>query len=108
VERAYRKLRFARLMQRPGCVLGGPAVAACGGDLSLPWLPPRVVRHAQATGCRIFGFALRLGQATQAVAAVEVPQLLERALLDRVARFLRPNRTGPCCEQRETDAHRRR
>ena len=38
------------------------------------------------------------GQATQAV-AVEVLQLLERALLNRAARFLRPNRTGPCCEQ---------
>jgi hypothetical protein len=50
----------------------------------------------------------RSGHAPQAVAAVEVPQLLERALLDRAACFLRPNRTGPCCEQRETDPHRRR
>jgi hypothetical protein len=29
-----RKVRFARLMQRPGRVLGGPVVrAACGGNL---------------------------------------------------------------------------
>jgi hypothetical protein len=40
VERPDRKVRFARLMHRPVRVLGGPAVrAACGSDLSLPWLP---------------------------------------------------------------------
>jgi hypothetical protein len=37
-------VRFARLMQRRGRVLGGPAVrAASGGHLSLSWPPPRVV-----------------------------------------------------------------
>src|SRR5688572_13823157 len=37
-------MRFARLIHRPGRVLGGPAVrAACSGDLSLPWLPRRVL-----------------------------------------------------------------
>jgi hypothetical protein len=36
VERPGRKVRFARLMHRPGRVLGGPAVrAAYGGNLSL-------------------------------------------------------------------------
>jgi hypothetical protein len=62
----------------------------------------------RVTGCRTFGVALAVRARAQAVAAVEVPQLLERVLLDRAACFLRPNRTGPCCEQRETDAHRRR
>jgi hypothetical protein len=37
-------MRFARLIQRPVRVLGGPSArAACGGHLSLPWLPTRVV-----------------------------------------------------------------
>ena len=44
VERPGRKVRFARLMQRPVCVLGGPAVRdACSGNLSLPRPPLRVV-----------------------------------------------------------------
>jgi hypothetical protein len=45
VVRPRRKVRFARLIQRPVRVLGGPAVgAASGGNLSLPCLPPTVVR----------------------------------------------------------------
>jgi hypothetical protein len=37
---------FARLMHRHGRVLGGYAVrAACGGNLSLVWLPRRVARY---------------------------------------------------------------
>jgi hypothetical protein len=37
-------VRFARLIHRRVRDLGGPAVrAAYGGNLSLPWLPPRVV-----------------------------------------------------------------
>jgi hypothetical protein len=46
VVRPRRKVRFARLMHRPGRVLGGPAVRAAGGggDLSLPWLPLTVLR----------------------------------------------------------------
>jgi hypothetical protein len=44
VERPRRKERFARLIHRRVRVLGGPAVrAACGGNLSLPWLLLRVV-----------------------------------------------------------------
>jgi hypothetical protein len=46
VVRPRRAVRFARLMQRPGRDLGGPAArAAYGGNLSLTWLPPRVVRR---------------------------------------------------------------
>jgi hypothetical protein len=46
VERPGRVVRFVRLMQRPVRVRGGPAVrAACGGDLSLPWLPLTVLRY---------------------------------------------------------------
>jgi hypothetical protein len=55
----------------------------------------------------MFGFALGSGQATQAGAAVEVPELLEHALLDRAARS-QAEPYGPWCEQRGTDAHRRR
>jgi hypothetical protein len=45
VERPRRMVRFARLIQRHGRDLGGPtARAASGGNPSLPWLPPRVVR----------------------------------------------------------------
>ena len=39
-----RKVRFARLIQRPVRVLGGPAArAACGGNLSPSWRPLGVV-----------------------------------------------------------------
>jgi hypothetical protein len=39
VERPRRVVRFARLIQRPGRVLGGPTVrAAFGGNRILPWL----------------------------------------------------------------------
>jgi hypothetical protein len=49
VERALGKVRFARLIHSGARVLGGPAVrAACGGSLSLSWLPPRVVRTGTA------------------------------------------------------------
>jgi hypothetical protein len=44
---AHPAVRFARLIQRPVRVLGGPIVrAAFGGNLSLPWLPHRVITHA--------------------------------------------------------------
>ena len=52
VERPGRKVRFARLIHRPGRVLGGPVVrAACGGNLSLILWPRRVVprRHRAGT-----------------------------------------------------------
>jgi hypothetical protein len=43
-----RKVRFARLIDRPVHILGVPAVrAACGGNLSLTWLPRRVVWQDQ-------------------------------------------------------------
>jgi hypothetical protein len=52
-------MRFARLTHRRGRDLGGPAVrAACGGNLSLPWWPRRVVwqtkgmQPASAVGAR--------------------------------------------------------
>jgi hypothetical protein len=49
VERLRRMVRFARLIHRRGRDLGGPAVrAACGGNLSLPWLPRREVRLTEA------------------------------------------------------------
>jgi hypothetical protein len=42
--RPGRKVRFARLIHRPVRVLGGPSVrVAFGANLSLPWLPRRVV-----------------------------------------------------------------
>ena len=42
--RPGRKVRFARLMDRPVRDLGGPAVrAAAAGNLSLLWSPRRVV-----------------------------------------------------------------
>jgi hypothetical protein len=48
VERPRRKVRFARLIQRRGRDLGGPTVrAACGGNLSLTWLPLGVVPQYQ-------------------------------------------------------------
>jgi hypothetical protein len=48
VVRPGRKVRFARSIHRPVRVLGGPAVrAACGGTLSLTWLPRRVVPEGQ-------------------------------------------------------------
>jgi hypothetical protein len=47
VERPGRKVRFARLIQRRGRVLGGPSArAASGGNLSLTWLPPTVMLDA--------------------------------------------------------------
>jgi hypothetical protein len=43
VERALGKVRFARLIHSGARVLGGPAArAACGGNLSLTWLPRSV------------------------------------------------------------------
>jgi hypothetical protein len=43
VVRTGRVVRFARLIQRPVRVLGGPSArAAYGGNLSLSWLPRRV------------------------------------------------------------------
>jgi hypothetical protein len=49
VERPRRAVRFARLMHRRVRVLGGPTVrAASGGNLSLAWLLPTVVRRDQA------------------------------------------------------------
>jgi hypothetical protein len=49
VERPRRKVRFARLIQQRGRVVGVPAVrAAYGGDLNLPWLPRTVVWAAGA------------------------------------------------------------
>jgi hypothetical protein len=51
VERALGKVRFARLIHSGARVLGGPAVrAASGGNLSLPWLPLRVMPYEQAGG----------------------------------------------------------
>jgi hypothetical protein len=45
VVRPRRKVRFARLIDRRDRALGGPTVrAAFGGNLSLTWLPRRVVR----------------------------------------------------------------
>jgi hypothetical protein len=42
VERPRRVVRFARLIHRRVGVLGGPSArAACGGNVSLPWLPGR-------------------------------------------------------------------
>jgi hypothetical protein len=53
-------VRFARLMQRRGRVLGGPSArAASGGNLSLPWLPRRVVRQDRG---RLDMFAAVLGR----------------------------------------------
>ena len=47
VERTRRAVRFARLIDRRVRDLGGPAARATfGGNLSLPWLLRRVVRHA--------------------------------------------------------------
>jgi len=37
VERPGRVVRFARLIHRPGGVLGGPAVRPACGNLNLPW-----------------------------------------------------------------------
>jgi hypothetical protein len=52
VERPGRKVRFARLIHRPGRTLGGPAVrAAFGSNLSLPWLLLRVVPQAYRGPC---------------------------------------------------------
>jgi hypothetical protein len=49
VVRPRRVVRFARLIHRRVRVLGGPSVrAASGGNLSLPWLPHRVVWLIQA------------------------------------------------------------
>ncbi len=49
VVRPRRKERFARSIHRRGRDLGGPSVrAACGGSLSLSWLPRRVVPQVQA------------------------------------------------------------
>ena len=46
VERALGKVRFAQLIHSGARVLGGPAVrAACGGSLSLTWLPLNVAGH---------------------------------------------------------------
>jgi hypothetical protein len=45
-------MRFARLIQTPG--RGGAAArAAYGGNLSLSWLPPRVVRFARLIDRRV-------------------------------------------------------
>jgi hypothetical protein len=45
MERPRRVVRFARLIQWPVGDLRGPSVrAACGGDLSLLWLPLTVLR----------------------------------------------------------------
>jgi hypothetical protein len=45
VERPRRKVRFARLMQRRVRAFGQPSAgAAFGGNLSLAWLLPTVVR----------------------------------------------------------------
>jgi hypothetical protein len=48
-ERLRRAVRFARLIQRRGCVLGGPAGCAAPAAISSrPWLPRRVVPHNTA------------------------------------------------------------
>jgi hypothetical protein len=46
MERPRRAVRFARLIHRRGRDLGGPSArAAFGGNLTLPWLPHRVIPH---------------------------------------------------------------
>jgi hypothetical protein len=53
VVRPRREVRFARLIHRRGRVLGGPAVrAACGGSLSLTWLPRTVVPNERRAATR--------------------------------------------------------
>jgi hypothetical protein len=67
VERPRRVVRFARLIQRPGRVLGGPAVgAAFGGNLSLFWLPPSVI-NARTSGLLIL-FAWRSATSPETLA----------------------------------------
>jgi hypothetical protein len=78
VDRPRRAVRFARLLQRRGRVLGGPAArAASGGSLSLAWLPrsvegrtrPQVHRAGKrAVGWRRLGRQVRC-RATMASAA---------------------------------------
>jgi hypothetical protein len=61
VERPRRAVRFARLIHRPVRVLGGPAVrAACGGDLSLTWLPRMVLSHFKSSAAYRSARASRL------------------------------------------------
>ena len=44
MERTGRKERFARLIQRPVRIPGGPSArAACGGNLNMAWLPLTVI-----------------------------------------------------------------
>jgi hypothetical protein len=67
VVRPRRVVHFARLIQRPGRVLGGPAVdAAFGGNLSLFWLPPRVI-NARTSGLLIL-FAWRSATSPETLA----------------------------------------
>jgi hypothetical protein len=57
------RMRFARLIQRPVRVLGGPAVrAAFGGNLSLSCLPPRVRGSGKANGGRVLHPQLTIQQ----------------------------------------------
>jgi hypothetical protein len=54
VERPGRKVRFARLIHRPVRVLGVPSArAAFGGNLSLTWLPRKVVQHDRGYACAL-------------------------------------------------------
>jgi hypothetical protein len=56
-------MRFARLIDRPGRVLGGPAVrAAFGGTLSLTCLPLTVVPNLQIQQVEIFSYVEWLGR----------------------------------------------
>jgi non-heme chloroperoxidase len=62
VERPRRVVRFARLMQGPVRLLGGKAVrATSGGNLSLVWLPRRVVRYERRIAPCPICVTLRLG-----------------------------------------------
>jgi len=104
-------VRFARLIQRRGRVLGGPAVrAAGGGDHNLAWLPRMVVRHAQGYGRSTFGFVLAVRARDQAVAAVQVHSDSAgacgarpgRSLADRTARAAVANSRKPTHTGEET------
>jgi hypothetical protein len=63
-------MRFAQLIHRPVRVLGGPtARAACGGSLSLTWLPRKVVQMSTALLRRCLEHACVI----QTLSTVETP-----------------------------------
>ena len=100
VERPRRVVRVARLCIGASAPLGRPsASAACGGNLSLTWLPPRVIAAAP--------LVLLLARQSAGVAGLGKAGSHERQELGNLCRVERCCRIAATSSQRVTDDRER-